>query len=305
MRFVARFSNNLTNAKILKIFAQEKYERRVQCEYCNSYRVFRPETTLWRCRTCWRYFDIFTGTFLARYRTDLRFWYEIVCCFVLSKSAYATHRFLKNPRYDDVLRVFQIIRIALLEDSRERGAKQLSGTIEVDESFYGGAFKNLRKKVRQELRRRGLNKRGGGAKFRKQPVFGVFKRNGEVRLEPIPEATASVLYPIIAQKVRLDARIFSDTGAWYTGLVGLGYVHRTVDHGRQEYVQGEVHINGLEGFWGLSKTNLHIYKGIRKENWIYYLKEMEFRYNNRSLDFDQMIIKIIHILTKHSRYRYG
>ncbi|MBD3286115.1 IS1595 family transposase, partial [candidate division WOR-3 bacterium] len=44
-----------------------------------------------------------------------------------------------------------------------------------------------------------------------------------------------------------------------------------------EYVSGKVHVNGMEGFWGLSKTNMNTYKGIRKRNWEYYLKEMEFR----------------------------
>jgi len=52
----------------------------------------------------------------------------------------------------------------------------------------------------------------------------------------------------------------------------------------------------MEGFWGLSKVNMQSYKGIRKKNWIYYLKEMEFRYNNRELDHDETVAKIINIL---------
>lgn len=301
MRFVPRFSNNITDAKIFKIFAQGKYGNRVRCDRCSSYRVFHSEQSRWRCRNCWKYFDIFTGTFLNEFRAPLRFWYEIVWCFALQYSAHKAYRFLKLPAYRDCLTSYQIIRRAIFQDSRERGSKKFKGTIELDESFYGGTFKNLRKHVRQELRRRGLNKRGGGAKYRKQPVFGVFKRNGEVYLEPIPGAAAEVLEPIITKKIDMRSNVFSDTGTWYNGLVGLGYMHRTVDHGKQEYVQGEIHINGLEGFWGLSKTNLHIYKGIRKENWIYYLKEMEFRYNNRQCDFDQMVTQLIGLLTQNSR----
>lgn len=152
-----------------------------------------------------------------------------------------------------------------------------------------------------ELRRLGLNKRGGGAKYRKQPVFGVFKRNGQVYLEPIPEAKAKILSPIIKKKVKVGADVFSDTGAWHNGLVGLGYVHRTIDHGKEEYVDGEIHINGLEGFWGLSKTNMHTYKGIKKKNWLLYLKEMEFRYNNRHMSFDEMVEKIMTILMSYRR----
>ena len=78
--------------------------------------------------------------------------------------------------------------------------------------------------------------------------------------------------------------------------MGLGYVHYTVNHGKEEYVNGKVHINGIEGFWGLSKNNMFRYKGIKKKNWNEYLKEMEFRYNYRDLEYDDLTLKIIEIL---------
>lgn len=199
---------------------------------------------------------------------------------------------------------YQLIRRALYQESKQHQRQKFKGTIELDESFYGGTFKNLRKRVRLELRRLGLAKRGGGAKYRKQPVFGIFKRNGHIYLEPIPETKAKILAPIITKRIKIGSNVFSDTGSWYSGLVGLGYVHRTVDHGKEEYVNGEVHINGLEGFWGLSKTNMHTYKGIKKKNWLLYLKEMEFRYNNRMMDFDQIVTKIVNVLMTHRKENF-
>jgi len=79
-------------------------------------------------------------------------------------------------------------------------------------------------------------------------------------------------------------------------LAELGYLHSRVSHGKGEYVSGKVHINGIEGFWGLSKTNMHTYKGIREKNWNYHLKETELRYNCRNLDFKEQVDKIIEIL---------
>ena len=73
-----------------------------------------------------------------------------------------------------------------------------------------------------ELRRLGLNKRGGGAKYRKQPVFGIFKRNGQVYLEPIPEAKAKVLVLTIEKRIKIGADVFSDTATWYSGTGGTG-----------------------------------------------------------------------------------
>lgn len=54
------------------------------------------------------------------------------------------------------------------------------------------------------------------------------------------------------------------------------------------------------GHFSMSSAR-RIYKGIRKENWIYYLKEMEFRYNNRQCDSDKMVTQLIGLLTQNSR----
>ncbi len=97
MRFTKRFSASFSYAGIVKFFAQQKYTKRVVCDWCGSYLVYRPETALWRCRRCWRYFDITTGTFLGTFRAPLRFWYEVLCCFALQYSAHKAHRFLKTP----------------------------------------------------------------------------------------------------------------------------------------------------------------------------------------------------------------
>lgn len=58
-----------------------------------------------------------------------------------------------------------------------------------------------------------------------------------------------------------------------------GYDHDTISHQEKEYVRGKVHINGVEGFWGLSKVWLAKYFGVKEVHWRLYLKESEFRYN--------------------------
>lgn len=48
------------------------------------------------------------------------------------------------------------------------------------------------------------------------------------------------------------------------------------------WAKGRTHINGIEGFWSFAKERFHKYHGIHKENYHLYLKEMEFRFNNRN-----------------------
>lgn len=303
MLYTPRFSANLSETKIRGIFWHPKIGRRVICPRCRSRKTILTGSQRRRCRECWYSFGPTTGTFLSRKRIDLRLWYEIIFGFAVGLSARRLQKILSVKDYRTVFGVYQIIRQSLVLQSRSERRK-FTGVTEVDESYYGGEFKNLRKEVRDKLRREGLVKRGRGAKLRKQPVFGIFKRNGEIYLELIPDTKARVLERVIKDKVSRRGRIFSDTHPGYDGLVGLGYLHRTINHGREEYVRGRVHINGIEGFWGLSKVNMQTYKGIRKKNWIYYLKEMEFRYNHRDLELEDSTLKIIDILCQSlSKFR--
>ena len=62
-----------------------------------------------------------------------------------------------------------------------------------------------------------------------------------------------------------------------------GYRHLKVDHGKR-FSTGKVYINGLEGFWSYAKERLIKHHGVSKQKFPLYLKEMEFRYNNRNTE---------------------
>lgn len=287
----------MSSQKIRSIFLVRRFGKYPTCPRCNSDRIYRTDGEKWRCRKCWSFFGLGTGTFLAKKRIPLRLWYEIAYGFATSQPAYRLQKILKVENYRTVYGGYKAIRLALVQNSqKEFGGLKFTGTTEIDESYYGGKFKNLRKEIRWKLRRLGLARRGRGAKFRKQPVFGIYQRDGKIYLELIPDAQQPILEKIIRKMVEKGGEVFSDRHTGYSGLVGLGYVHRTINHEKEEYTNGRIHINGMEGFWGLSKTNMFSYKGIRKKNWNEYLKEMEFRYNYRGLDYDNLVLKVIEVL---------
>lgn len=55
-------------------------------------------------------------------------------------------------------------------------------------------------------------------------------------------------------------------------------------------------INGIEGFWGYLKEHLLKHHGVATYNLIYYVKELEFRFNNRDLSTGEMVYKIVKAL---------
>ena len=155
----------------------------------------------------------------------------------------------------------------------------LSGEIEVDESYFGS--------------RRVKGKRGRGA-FGKTIVFGLFKRNGKVYTEIVPDCSKETLQGIIRGKVALESVIYSDGWRGYNGLVDVGYgKHLRVDHGKDQFVVGPAHINGIEGFWGFAKSRLTRFRGTCPSTFYLHLKECEFRFNHRNQDLYKLILKMV------------
>ena len=94
---------------------------------------------------------------------------------------------------------------------------------------------------------------GRGA-YGKTVVFGIFERQGHVYTEIVPDCSKPTLQGII--RGRVDPRTVINSDGWrgYHGLVDLGYGHVRVDHARDEFTKGTVHIN--HRFWGLAKVRL-------------------------------------------------
>ncbi len=52
-------------------------------------------------------------------------------------------------------------------------------------------------------------------------------------------------------------------------------------------------INGVEGFWSYAKTWLYHYRGVPRKYFHLYLKEIEFRFNNRNENLFDILAKML------------
>jgi len=103
---------------------------------------------------------------------------------------------------------------------------------------------------------------------------------------------ALIIEDIIKKKVRVGSTVMTDEFTSYKGLIYKGYIHRFIEHGKEEYVNGIVHVNGMENFWSWAKEHLFKYHGMFRENLIFYLKEVEWKFNHRMLGVEEKAIKI-------------
>ena len=148
---------------------------------------------------------------------------------------------------------------------------QLCGEVEADESYFGGVRKG---------------KRGRGAAG-KVAVFGLLKRGGKVYTAIIPNAKTETILPIIEEKVTPESIVYTDTFKAYDALDVSDFHHMRINHS-ELFADRRNHINGIENFWNQAKRHLRKFNGIKKDNFYWFLKECEWRFNSGN---HQMLLK--------------
>jgi transposase-like protein len=207
---------------------------------------------------------------------------KILKHFIIDVEASKTAELLGLNR-KTVDRYYNLFRKLIYVEQKAEFTK-LSGIIEIDESYFGSR------------RVRGLHiklKRGRGT--RKQPVFGIYQRNGRVYTEIVPNCTGATLQAIIEHIVSVNAEVNSDGWKSYDGLVDVGYdKHYRVNHGDNEWSDGlGHHINGIENFWSYTKRRMQRKNGVRKSYFELFLKECEWRYNRNDDELEYELKKLL------------
>ena len=204
---------------------------------------------------------MFTQAKISKYSIE-----KILKCFCLDLTATQTHKLLGFNR-KTINRFYLHFRLAIYWHQMKEFQKFV-GEIEADESYFG---------ARRKRGFRGKLKRGRGTM--KQPVFGLFKRNGRVYTEIIPNCRKKTLQGIMQGKIDATSVIYTDGWRGYDGLVDVGYdQHFRVNHGENEFSKGNgVHINGIESFWSFAKRRFVKFNGVKK-NFELHLKESEWRW---------------------------
>jgi transposase-like protein len=163
--------------------------------------------------------------------------------------------------YKTAWRIFKQIR-SILDESTGIFTKE----VEIDEMYMGGKRKGIR----------------GTSLIGKSAVVGITERKGKVSSKVVTDVSRYTVVPLIQRNVAKKTIVYTDESAIYNNLDKYGYNHETINHAKEEYVNGNIHTNTIEGFWSLVKRGIDgCYHAVSPKYLQSYLNEYQFRYNHR------------------------
>ena len=254
---------------------------------------------------CWYYFE--------NTKLPLLKWFLAMYFISSHKKGISSYQLARNIEVTQNTAWYMLQKVRLLYPQSD--AESFEGTVECDEVYIGGKEKWKHKSMRTP------NTQGRSTKT-KTPIFGMMERstfeNEKGEIENITYVHAFVventnrttLQPIIQQFVAEGSRVITDELSAYNGLATLGYTHAVVAHGAEEYANGDVFTNSIEGFWShFRRMIVGCYHDVSDEHLQSYIDEAVYRWNTRKLSeserFAHMFDKSIGLVRKWSEIRVG
>ena len=237
----------------------------VECPRCGSESLSTvKKRRIWDCNSCRYQFSVKSNTIFHDSHLPLQKWFLATYLMIESRKGISANQIRRMLRVAPKTAWHLCHRIRYAMGSGVE--PKLTGTVEVDETFIGG-------------KRIGV---GSGSREGKTAVIGAVQRNGEIRLDIITDRGRKTLHKFIHGHTDAEA-IYTDDFSAYWGIADADTIHRTVNHSVNEWVNGNVHTNTVEGVWSLLKRSIiGAYHKVSAKHLGAYLDELEHRFNNRS-----------------------
>jgi hypothetical protein len=268
-RFLELFPDNDACLEYLK---ERFFSDGTECPKCGKASKFHriKGRSAYSCQFCGHHVYPTAGTIFHKTTVNLQLWFYAIYLMSSTRCGISAKQLEREigVTYKTAHRIFKQIRTLLSED----GNSQLRGSVEVDETWYGG------KPRAYEMRR-------GTAHFRQSyrpTILGMVERGGRVRARIIKSRSGPDITAAMTEHVLPTSMLYTDEYAVYV-KAGKRYVsHGRIKHKALVYVEGRVHTNTIEGFFGLFKNGVRgVYHSISVQYLQNYLDEYCFRYNRR------------------------
>lgn len=260
-----------------------------------SSKVYKCKGNKYRCKNTGKYFNVRTNTLFDNTKIELRKWFLAIYIVTSHKKGISSLQLSKDIDVTQKTAWFMLQRIRNCFGISQN--ELLDNEVEADETFIGGknANRHSNKKVKESQ---------GRSIKDKTPVFGMVERYGKLVAKKVEDTTSETLTNEAIKVIKDSAKVYTDEWLGYNGVSKI-YDHSIIKHNENQYVNGRIHTNTIEGFWSLLKRGIFgIYHFTSKKHLQKYVDEFVFRYNNREIStsnrFDAMLSNIEYRLTYKS-----
>jgi transposase-like protein len=263
------------------------------CPQCSSTRAWLARRNYFHCAGCRRDVSVTAGTVFHRSHLPLRVWFRIAWWMTNQKSglnALDLQRMLGIGSYETAWLSLQKLRRAMVRLGRD----QLTGDIEVDETFVGGLKKGDYAKKGKTLVAIAAEIRGEGI--------------GRIRLGRINDNSTQSLMPFVRNVAAGGSTIVTD-GWWpYGTVVDHGYIHRPTTlrgKGDKAAITALPRVHRVASL--MKRWMLGMHQGrISGDKIDPYLDEFAFRFNRRlSPSRGQLFFRLLEQCVVHGPTRYA
>jgi transposase-like protein/predicted RNA-binding Zn-ribbon protein involved in translation (DUF1610 family) len=240
------------------------------CPKCGNDKYWRVRTVLLECTKCHHQVSIVAGTIFQNTRKPLVMWFRAIWWVTAQKngaSALGLQKILGLGSYQTAWTWLHKLRTAMIRPGRD----DLSGCVEVDETYIGGAK---------------AGKKGRGSENKILVAVAVEMKDnriGRIRLAIVDDASSSSLHGFVQDCVQKGSTIRTDGWRGYKGIESLGYVHEVIKIKGQELGASELLPNVHLIISLLKRWILGTHQGsVSRKHYGYYLDEFTFRFNRRT-----------------------
>jgi len=271
--------STISTFKLFELFPDEESARKylegrlwkdgVTCPECKSKeRITTRKDGFYRCNACKLDFTVRTGTIFERSHVPLHKWLYAMYLLVTARKGISSMQLAKEIGITQKSAWFVLHR---LREACGTRLEMLKGTVEVDETFFGGEENNRHMYDRIHKPRE---------RSEKVAVIGIRERGGNTVAQVTESIGGLALREAIRKNVQSGSRVISDNAPGYQRLAREGFTHEAVNHVSGEYVRGDAHTNSIESVWAVMKRGMHgVYHHADRKHMGRYVNEFTFRLN--------------------------